>query len=707
MQRQLARLMPHTARTKILLVFMLVNLAATIAYAAYAWNMQARSVRETVDARLNTAAAALPKIIGYEYLRALPQSGSVPEERYLAMSRLLHDYANKVGVRYLYVFIRDGNTVRYLADGASEEEIRAGNYGRYLSAYTDPPAALFEAFNEREARFAEYRDRWGQFRSVFVPMQREDGSTLIFGADIDLDQLQVELDKALLHALGIGMLTFLAGLIGSLLLARLLAAPIAQLASAAERVAMGDYKARVPIRGNDEVARLGRAFNLMSGAIAEREQEITRLAYIDPLTELPNRVRLAELISEEIQNAQQGEDSVAVIMVDIDRFKYINDYLGYSVGDAALKSIAQRLRQVQRESDHLGRFSGDEFVLVLPGVNRGNLEPVLRRLHSVLENPLAIAGQSIDVAGSTGAAFFPEHGTSAHMLLRQAESAMYMAKRTLANFMVYDAHQEENRKSQLSLLGELKTAIEQHQLVAFYQPKVNLQDGYINSVEALVRWQHPERGWVPPNQFIPFAEQTGKIRSLTLWMLRECMQQSLRWNAAGRQLRVSVNVSVSDMEDPGFVSLVECLLNETGANAQDLCLEITESAVMGEPERVMAALRRLRELGFKLSIDDFGTGYSSLAYLSRLPVNQLKIDRSFILRLHEAEGIQIARAIVQLGHILKLEVVAEGVESAEAWQTVSSLGCDSVQGYLVARPMPQAEFDAWFSACNGRWSLPA
>lgn len=703
LKRLYARLIPHTARIKILMVFIAINLAATVAYTLYAWNLKADAVRETIDARLVAAASAAPKMIGYDYLREARDPQAIDEQRYLAMVRLLHDYCQKVGLRYLYVFTQEGNRIIYLADAASEEEIRAGNYGRYYGEYDTRPMGLAQAFTTGKPQFAEYEDRYGHFRSVFQPMQREDGKTLVFGADIDLSDVEAQQREALNQALLIGMGLFLAGVLGSFWLARTLSAPLSRLAEAADRIADGDYRVRVPARGHDEFALLARAFNSMGSAISEREAEIIRMAYIDPLTELPNRVRLAELIAEEIQAAQQGDDSVAVVMIDIDRFKYINDYLGYSAGDAALKSIAQRLRQVQRDTDHLGRFSGDEFVLILPGVHKGNIDNVVRRLHRILENPLAIAGQSIDVAGSTGVAFFPLHGTSANVLLREAEAAMYLAKRTHADYLIYDPGQEANRKSQLSLLGELKTAVEGNQLSTFLQPKINLNDGRICGVEALVRWNHPERGWIPPGQFIPFAEQTGKIRALTLWMLRECMLTSCHWAALGRNVRISVNVSVNDTEDPAFAGMVQSLLEETGADAHNLCLEITESATMEAPDKVLEALRHLRSLGFKLSIDDFGTGYSSLAYLSRLPVQELKIDRSFILRLDQADGLQIARAIVELGHVLKLDVVAEGVETQAAWDTLVELGCDQVQGFLVAKPMPIVDFDAWYKRHKGYW----
>ncbi|MGQ5523231.1 putative bifunctional diguanylate cyclase/phosphodiesterase [Chitinimonas sp. PSY-7] len=704
MKHLLAHLMPQTARLKIQMVFMLVSLLATVAYSLYAWNMQTVAVRSAIDARLITAAAAMSKIIGHDYLRSAKSAESISAEQYLSISQLLSDYGHKVGLHHLYVMTQQNGQVRFLANSAAN---RADTRGQYFQPYATPPAALLEAFQSGDPRFADYRERdGGLFRSVFLPMTREDSSVVVLGADIDRDYLANLLDEALVRSFIIGMLSLAIGLLGSLILGRLLAAPVVKLADVADRIARGDYRARVSVEGNDELARLGRAFNAMSVAISERESEITRQAYIDPLTELPNRVRLVELINALIYRAQQAKEPVAVVMIDIDRFKYINDFLGYNVGDAALKNIALRLSEMLGKTGHLGRFSGDEFVLVLPGIDRNNIDDTVYRLHTVLEPPLAISGQSIDIAGSIGASFYPQHGTSGNTLLRQAESAMYMAKRVHAPYMIYDARQEESRKDQLSLLGELKVAIEENQLVAFYQPKVGLQDGFIVGVEALVRWRHPERGWIPPNQFIPFAEQTGRIRGLTLWMLRECMQQSCEWREVGILMKISINVSINDMEDPAFVGMVREILVDTKAEAADLCLEITESAVMGEPERVMDALFTFRELGFKLSIDDFGTGYSSLAYLSRLPVNELKIDRSFMMHLNETDGIQIVRAIVQLGHILKLEVVAEGVENAEVWNILSSLGCDAVQGFLVAKPMPAIELTPWHIDHRGRWTLP-
>lgn len=693
-----ARLAPKSVRAKILLMFMTINLVATSAYTGYLYALKAGAITDEIDARLKAAAHAAPRMIGYDYLERPHGPGAIGEAQYLPLVRMLYGYCQTIGLRYLYVFTQKQGQVIYLMDSASDQEINAGNYGRYWSRYDDPTPYLWQTFHSRQPRYAEYRDRYGHFRSIFLPLVRRDGSVLVIGADIDIRYVKGELDGALHQALAIGAALFLLGALLSLWLARLIARPLLVLAEAAHHIAQGDYTTAIDATDGDELGTLAQAFGRMSQAIASREKQIASLAFDDQLTGLPNRLRLSQSLVQEIG---RGEP-FAVVMIDIDRFKYINDYLGYGAGDSALKSIAARLRDVLRPGDHLARLSGDEFVLVLHGVGLAELAGVVARFHRVLENPLAIAGQTVDVAGSTGVALYPLHGDVANTLIHHAETAMYIAKRTHSPFVVYDPQQEENRKNVLSLLSELKTAVDGDQLVAFLQPKVALGDGRVEGVEALVRWRHPERGWISPAQFIPFAEQSGRIRSLTLWMLHRCLQLNNAWKESGRDIGIAVNVSISDLEDADFVPQVEELLARH-STARGMTLEITESAVMSAPTTVLPALERLRELGFKLAIDDFGTGYSSLAYLSKLPVDELKIDRSFITELGDAHGEGIVRAVVELGHVLGLKVVAEGVETEAAWRYLQGLQCDLAQGYLVAKPMAVEAFEDWLKL---GWRVP-
>ncbi|MFC4161624.1 putative bifunctional diguanylate cyclase/phosphodiesterase [Chitinimonas lacunae] len=694
----LARLAPKSVRAKILLMFMAINLVATSAYTGYLYALKAGAITAEIDARLKSAAHAAPRMIGADYLERARGPQSVTEADYLPLVRMLYDYCQTIGLRYLYVFTEQKGRVIYVMDSASDQEIRAGNYGHYWGLYDDPTPYLWETFRSRRPHYAEYRDRYGHFRSIFLPLIRRDGSVLVIGADIDIQYVESELNSALRQSLAIGALIFLLGALLSLWLARLIARPLLVLTEAAHRIAQGDYATLIEPSHHDELGTLAQAFSRMSQAIASREKQIASLAFDDQLTGLPNRLRLNQSLSQEIGHAEP----FAVVMIDIDRFKYINDYLGYGAGDSALKSIAARLREVLRPGDHLARLSGDEFVLVLRGVGPDTLERVVSRFHRVLENPLAIAGQTVDVAGSTGVALYPQHGNAANTLLHHAETAMYIAKRTHLPFVVYDPQQEENRKSVLSLLGELKTAVDHDQLAVFLQPKVSLRAGHVVGAEALVRWCHPERGWIPPGQFIPFAEQSGRIRGLTLWMLRRCLELHAQWLARGREIGIAVNVSINDLEDPQFVGQVESLLARHG-QPHGMTLELTESGVMSAPSSVLPALERLRQLGFRLSIDDFGTGYSSLAYLSKLPVDELKIDRSFINELEQAHGEGIVGAVVELGHVLRLAVVAEGVETEAAWHYLRRLDCDLVQGFLVAKPMPIEEFETWLEQ---GWSIP-
>ena len=428
------------------------------------------------------------------------------------------------------------------------------------------------------------------------------------------------------------------------------------------------------------------------------EDALQRMALFDPLTDLPNRVLLLDRVDQALRRARREGGAFALLLVDVDRFKEVNDSLGHAAGDALLKEVARRFGGALRASDTVARLGGDEFAILLPSVGAPQAAALARKLQTALETPCIVEGHELYVEASIGAALYPLHGDDAETLLRHADVAMYAAKRGGAeSYRLYSSESDPYSPARLALVEDLHRAIDQEGLTLHYQPKVNLA-GRVDAVEALARWEHAERGWVPPGEFVPLAEATNLIKHLTRWVLYEALAQCRRWLDQGLRLQVSVNLSMVDVHDANIVDMVLTCLTEHNVPASLLRLEITETAVMTEPGRIMAVLQRLRDIGVELAIDDFGTGYSSLSYLKQLPVRVLKIDRSFVRDMLTSESdTAIVRATIDLGHTLGMAVVAEGVEDAATWEALSEMGCDEAQGYHFSRALPADELASWHS----------
>lgn len=501
-------------------------------------------------------------------------------------------------------------------------------------------------------------------------------------------QLQI-----LLAAITAGGLLLFA--IGSGLMARQLAMPLRSLLAATQRLSRGDYSVPLEDVGRqDEIGKLAQSFDRMRVDIAAQQAEIRHLAYWDRLTGLPNRENFRESVQQAMARSGEGRE-LAVITLDLDRFKHVNDVLGYAFGDQLLKTVAGKLSDVLGETaGEVARLGGNEFALLIAPGTPAQAAALALRVARSLEQPLAIAEQTVDLSAGIGIACWPADAPDVDTLLSRSEIAMYVAKRKLEGPLRYDPAFDSASTQTLSLLTELRRAVDQGELRLYLQPKVSLADGMTHAAEALVRWQHPQRGLVPPMEFIPFAEQTGYIRQLTLWMFEEAAR--LLATPAGAGLRISVNLSTRDLLDLELSTRLAGLLQTHGVQATAFCLEITESAIMDDPQRAEAMLNRLSEQGYKLSIDDFGTGYSSLAYLKRLPVDELKIDKSFVMGMEtDADDATIVRSTIDLAHNLGLSVVAEGVENAAILERLRALGCDEVQGYHISRPMPAPAFMDW------------
>jgi diguanylate cyclase (GGDEF)-like protein len=500
-------------------------------------------------------------------------------------------------------------------------------------------------------------------------------------------------------------LSIVLSILGSVMVARNITRPLEALAGAAARIEQGDYTAPVEVRRADEIGVLASSLNHMRGGIAERESRILKLAYEDPLTDLANRSRFSNELSRAIAEAIQGRYKLSILMMDLDRFKYVNDTLGHGVGDHVLREVSRRLGRAVLEADCIARLGGDEFAILLRSGSDANCSETARRIIAALEVPILYEDQPLDVGTSIGIAHYPEHGRDAQTLVRNADIAMYAAKRHKAGFAIYDPHYDTSQQEHLSLLGELRRAVERDELRLYYQPKVSLSSSNISAVEALLRWEHPVRGLVPPGMFIPFAEHTGYIKLLTRWVMREAIRQCGAWLCEGLRLQVAVNISARDLMNRELPAEVGALLAEHGVPPALLCLEITESGFMEDPANAQKVLDRLAELGVRLSIDDYGTGYSSLSYIMRLPVQELKIDRSFISRMAVDEEIStIVRSTIELGHNLGLEVVAEGVEDLPVWNLLRALGCDDAQGFYMSRPLAAEALARWIRANDGRFA---
>jgi len=424
--------------------------------------------------------------------------------------------------------------------------------------------------------------------------------------------------------------------------------------------------------------------------------KLEHLATHDGLTGLPNRVALIQSLENHIAIAGRAGKVLGLILMDLNRFREINDTLGHDTGDRVVQEMGERLRGALWEGDTVARVGGDDFALLMPIADPSHVRIVISKIETILAEPYEINGLLLHVDASLGVALHPEHADDAVTLLRRAEVAMYHAKRSRLPHAVYEREKDPYSVDRLKLMGDLRDAITRQQLFMVYQPKVDVQERICTGVEALIRWKHPDRGLVPPDQFIPLAEQTGAIKAITFWTLEESIRQASLWGKAGARVNVSVNLSAVMLQDPELPGRISDLLKASSLPASQLTLEITETAIMLDPDGALSILGVLDMLGVRLSIDDFGTGYTSLAYLKRLPVDEIKIDKSFILNiLDDEDDSTIVKSIIDLAHNMQRRVVAEGVETEGVMARLAEQGCDLAQGYLVCRPAIASEFEEW------------
>jgi diguanylate cyclase (GGDEF)-like protein len=434
----------------------------------------------------------------------------------------------------------------------------------------------------------------------------------------------------------------------------------------------------------------------VSRQVAQQAKQLAAQAMYDPLTGLANRSLLHNQLEHEIELSKRAHTPFAVALMDLNRFKEVNDTLGHNVGDELLREVGRRLQGAVRAVDTVARLGGDEYVVLIHDLKPKDVPIIANKILATLDKPFHWKNQSIDIGASLGFSLYPSQCTDAGGLLRCADIAMYVAKRAGKAYALYAPDQEHTSLSDLSLKSELREAIQSDQLSLYYQPQIDHRSRRVVGVEALVRWNHPLRGFLPPDQFIPLAEDAGLIGPLTHWVLRTALKHRAALHRKGHDLTMAINLSARNLHDMQLPASIHTLLAESGVAPGDITLEITETAVMANPSDGLAILTELDRMGVTIAIDDFGTGHSSLAYLKRLPVDELKIDKSFVTDMEENDNdAVIVRSTIDLAHNLGLKVTAEGVETQGVWDILEILGCDCSQGYFMGKPMPVEKLETW------------
>ncbi len=540
---------------------------------------------------------------------------------------------------------------------------------------------------------------------ISVTLQDKDGNvkgTLRLGYDEGPAQGQIKTayQRGLSLVLAYGLLSLMLVTFSGWQITR----SLRRLRNAAHQVAMGEITQQLDVPTKiSEVTSLGQDLERMRWKLVHQSELLEHQALHDSLTGLPNRTLLHDRMQHAFVTAQRLGKTVALFMMDLDRFKEINDTLGHHVGDLLLQQVALRMRGALRESDTIARLGGDEFAVVLPNVeNPDQALYAARKLLTSLEQPLNLDGHSFTISASIGIAFFPEHGEDNDTLMRRADLSMYYAKRTQSGYSVYNPTLDQQGMNEITLIGELRHAIQHNELVLHYQPKIDLKAGQVTGVEALVRWQHPRQGLLLPERFLHLAERTGLIHPLTSWVLHEALKTCLSWHQADIKLPVAVNLSTASLQHDQLFEQIHHPLQSLNMPPAWLELEVTEAAILANPQLTQAVLARLSDLGVQISIDDYGTAsFASLAYLQKLPMQQIKIDKSFIIEISDETNAVIVRSAINLAHNMKRTVSAEGVEHAEVLGKLQDMGCDMAQGSYLCEPLAAKEIIHWLQQPRG------
>jgi diguanylate cyclase (GGDEF)-like protein len=544
---------------------------------------------------------------------------------------------------------------------------------------------------------------------------------------MSFERSQDELWSNLIGALSVVAALVLVAIVTTLLLTRRLVAPIRQLMRAARAVGAGKLDVYVPVSSSDELGLLTHTFNHMTHRLFESQAEVAtyqrtleekvaqrtkeleiataqayKLAQHDILTGLPNRALLNQRLRQIVAQAARDGHQVACLFLDFDHFKRINDTLGHDAGDQLLQAVAQRLTSAVRESDTVARLGGDEFVIILPGLDPDKatfeIMNVITRVRESFLSPFRLGDQTPTLTCSIGVSVYPIDAADPGAVIKQADTAMYAAKDAGRNvYRFYTADMNARVQARLQLETDMRRGLMDDEFFLVYQPQVEMASGRACGVEALLRWRDPERGVIGPNEFIPIAEESGMIQALGARVLRDGCRQVMTWHRHNMMLRLSVNLSVQQLQHDSWLSIVEDALHTSGLPARYLDLEITESVIITHPEKAVATLMKLKQMGVSITVDDFGTGYSSLSYLTRLPIQAIKIDQRFVHGLEQNKNDEaVTQAIIALSHSLGLRVIAEGVETVAQFEYLKSHGCEEAQGFLISRPLEEPELRAWW-----------
>jgi diguanylate cyclase (GGDEF)-like protein len=630
---------PHQSRLSLLGRFGLMSIAVIVALGLAMGLTLKRQIEHRALGRASQLAQAVGDLGVAPHLQADDFGGPLPPARIHALDAVLRDFVREHGVSRLKVFDRTGHIV--YADDHSVIGVGNADAGAIAAALTGKTSTALE-------RGTEDSDRGARTLEVYTPLHLGGGVRAALELYMPYAPVAAEIHSDLVRVwllLGVGL--------AALFLALL-------------RIVLG------------------------------ASRRLRHQALHDALTDLPNRT----LLYRRIERATGRDSLAALLLIDLDRFKEVNDTLGHDHGDELLVEVAGRLRGALRRGDTLARLGGDEFAVLLCDLpERAAAIELAGRLQDALGRPFALRGVAVELEASIGVALCPDHGTDVHTLVQRADVAMYEAKRAQSSVATYSAEHDPYSADRLGLLAELRRAIERDELVLHYQPKLSLADGSVVGVEALVRWEHPTRGLLAPGEFVPLAERTGTVTDLTRWVVDAALRQVRTWMDAGRELPVAINLAAANIVDVTLPDAIAALLAEHGVPGRLLECEISEDTVMADPVRAMEVLRRLRVMGLRLSLDDFGTGHSSLAYLKRMPLDEVKIDRSFVAGMTADENdAVIVRSTIDLARNLGLDVVAEGVEDAATLAGLGALDCDVAQGFHLSRPLPAAALDAWLAA---------
>lgn len=528
--------------------------------------------------------------------------------------------------------------------------------------------------------------------------------TFSFASDITGLHTKLEKTRSII-LITASLTTLVTAMLALILLQRTAINPLANLTQQLRRVRQDKTHLgeKVTVSGNTEISELAEDFNDMSSELYVLYQTLETMAFTDSLTNLPNRALFYDRLEQSTLTAKRQGTPFLLLMLDLDRFKFVNDTLGHHIGDQLLQEVAGRLQESVRKSDTIARLGGDEFAAILTGVDDVTAaEIIARKILETINEPINIDNHTLTVCTSIGIVRCPHDGTDNHQLMQRADMAMYHAKHNREGYTFYESYLDKHSLIQLNLEADLYEAIEKNQLELLYQPKIDTRSGRTTGVEALIRWDHPQRGYLTPDEFVPMAEQTGAVQAMTCWVLEQALADCALWHSESIEIHVAINLSARSLGDSTILDAVSNTLAQTGIGPEWLSLELTESAVMANPDHAMEMLTKLHHQGVRISVDDFGTGYSSLAYLKKLPVSDIKIDKSFVMDMHkDGSDAVIVRSTIDLAHNMGLSVIAEGVDNKTVWEMLLELGCDVAQGHYMCKPLKAKELKQWI--LNSPW----